>query len=361
MTAVAVVTPFLLLAGCKSGTNLIALPKMPSISWNKKKSNKDLARKGNLAPPSVTALANQNGEAPLYANREYPDTRLPAAQPGMGAPSSYGPAPSYASATSPRGGQDPYRQPDYYSPSPAYAGAGGSGGYQESYGPNYERTATLPNGAAGNTGGYDSYGRPYADSYPPTPSTAPYRGASTGRDGGYNGGLPSSTPGSPMPSHDDGSYPRPATYESKLGTTSRDGGLSTYGDPDRFGSQGVPGSSDGAIRLSKGGPNDDRGASLAPGGTCTSESCSVPAAASHGTYDVANGANWRPGGTSDFNADQWSREPTRTATLQPSASSGGYRDPSGSTVPQQQPAGGDYPYSGAPARDSGFGGSSTYR
>jgi len=354
VTAAAVVTPFLLLAGCKSGTNMIALPKMPSMSWSKKKSDTDLAKKGDLTPPSQTALANQGGEAPRYADRSYPNTQLPAARPGMGTPSSYGPGASYASATSTPGGQAPYRQPDYYSPSPAEAGTGRSGGFQDPYRPNYERTATLPDGAP-SAGGYGTYGSPYGDSYSPAPSRSPYQGSSMPHDGGLNGGVPGSTPGGSMPSYNDGSYPRPATFESKMGATSRDGGVSNRGDSGRSGGGGA---SEGAIRLARGGPIDDRGASAVPGATCSGDSCSLPASTSPDRFDSANGAAWRPGGTSDFDANRWSSDATRTATRPPSS---GYRDPP-AAMASEQPAGGDYPYSGSPpARDSGFGGTSTYR
>jgi hypothetical protein len=350
LTAVAVVTPFLLLTGCKSGTNLIPLPKMPSIGFGKKKSDTDLAKKRELTPPSETAMAHQNGEAPRYASRTYPDTRLPAPQPGMGGTSPYRPAPSYASATVPPGSQDqPYRQPDYYSPSPAYAGnapsagSGRAGGFYDPYPPSYERTATRQS-APGTTGGYGgAQGSPYGDSYSPGPSSYP--------DSGYRGAGGSALPGSTPDGASDGSYPRPAAFESKMGAMSRDGGVDPYG-------ASAGGASDGAIRLAKGGPSDDRSSSVAAGGACSSGSCSVPPTASTSLADRDGAGSWRPGGTSNYDAGQW--ESTRTATRQAAPLSSGYRDRSGATT-TEQPAGSAYPYSSLPSRDSGFSGAGTYR
>ena len=143
--AAAVVVPSFFLAGCKSGTNLVSLPKMPQmnlVTWGKKKpSDADVAKNEASQlppPPSAAAFAGQNGTNNPYGTPRYPNTGRAPVQPA-GAPYS----PDTYPQSAPAGGDLAYRP----------------GNAADPYYPAYTRPSERPN-YGGSAGSYDGAPRP---------------------------------------------------------------------------------------------------------------------------------------------------------------------------------------------------------
>lgn len=348
LIAVAVAVSIPMMTGCKSGTNLVSLPKMPPInplSWGKKEAaDAELAKREaeQLPRPSSAALAGPNAAALRPGGPAYPDTgRLPHQPMGGGyqannytyprsGGSGLGPAPG--------GYGDPM--------SPAYArsdprAGGQSAGFYDTSPTGYQRTASREGQPGGSPGGYDypqpsrsypdAYGTGYGDQYRDSRATPGRSFGSSPGEYGPNTAM-ASRAGATGPS-DAGSYVRPA-YDS---SSSR-------------GSSTVPAS--GSSSYPAGG-----------GAKCSGDACSVPYSGATPAAGSSSDPNYRPFGTGNLDRSQWlpsKAGPAPSSTGRAPAPLGGdtmaksgydsYRPPS-----YPPTTGGQGLQSAAPPRDSAWG------
>lgn len=359
----AFVLPSFFLAGCKSGTNLVSLPKMPKISlgWGKDKPSETDVAKNQASqlppPPSAAAFNSRNGSDSPYGTPRFPNTGQTPVQPVSAPYGSGGYSPSQPAgnnlAYGSGGSADPY--------SPAYANppSGSSGGFYDGGSSAYERTANRNDRYGGTGYGSQPPSGTYGDRYAPTPYDGQYRDS---RNDSMRGAQPVDSNSYRSPSNAssygaDG-YTQPANFESGGGLTPSKGGDandtgSPYGNP-------------GGTHSVYGQP-----ASNPQGAACTGDSCPLPGAAPNGSAGMATATpnpHYRPGNTGDLNRQQWipssSSRPASGADRGGSAyddyslaQQTGYEEDRAAPGDGVNPQGsqGNYDYRTATSRDSHYG------
>jgi hypothetical protein len=305
----AFVVPSFLFVGCKSGTNLVSLPKMPKVDlgWGKDKPSETDVAKNEASqlppPPSAAAFNSRNGADSPYGTPRFPNTGQAAVQP-VSAPygsGGYSPSPPTGNnlAYNNGGSADPY--------SPAYATrpSGSSGGFYDGGSSAYERTANRNDRYGG--AGYSSQtpSGTYGDRYAPSPYDGQYRDS---RSEAARGAEPvdNQSYGSPYdvtPAGGNG-YTQPANFESGGGVTPAKGGTadsarvdSSYDTPEAYGSPyGQPNPSGAPLATNRKAP------------ACTGDSCPLPGSTPGGYAGTASATpnpHYRPGNTGDLDRQQW--------------------------------------------------------
>jgi hypothetical protein len=333
LIAVAVAVSFPVVTGCKSGSNLVSLPKMPSfnpVSWGKKEAaDAELAKKeaAQLPRPSSAALAGPNAAALGPAGPAYPRTGMMPHQPVSGGqrPNDYTYPRSAGGnlGAAPRGQGDPL--------SPAYArsgprtGAGQAGGFYDASPSGYERTertAARGEGLGGSSAGYD---------YPPPSRSYPDNYGSGGYGDQYQGSR--ATPGRALD-------PSPSKFGPNTALSSRaDDRSSTPTGYDRGGSrpeQARSSAPESYVSRAYDPSGASRGSSAVPasgdiayppasksGAACSGDSCSPPyanPAPTAGSQSRSSEPPFRPFSTGDLDRSQWL--PSKTSAAPQPASTG---------------------------------------
>ncbi len=330
LIVVAVAVSFPVVTGCKSGGNLVSLPKMPSfnpVSWGKKEAaDADLAKREaeQLPRPSSAAMAGPNTAALGSAGSAYPRTGMLPHQPVSGGqrPNDY----TYPRSAGGNVGLASRGQGD--SLSPAYAGSGSrtgtgqAGGFYDASPSGYQRTAARSEGPGGSPAGYDypPPSRSYPDNYGGGGYGDQYRGsqATPGREldpsPGKFGPSTALSPRADDRFPSSGGYDRGGSRLEPARSSSPESYVSRAYDPSGAsrGSSAVPASGDIAF------PPPSKSGAACSGDSCTSPHGNLAPAA--GSQNRSGEPAYRPFSTGNLDRNQW--VPSKTSAAPRPASTG---------------------------------------